>query len=216
LRIDCPIPCSFSVTNSMQAAIVALEFGVLPTTVQKALGAFCGVRGRMERVELNGEADFSVWIDYAHTPDALEKLLQSISQMRRNGGRLVVLFGCGGDRDTKKRPEMGRIASLYADFVVVTSDNCRREDPQRIIEDILSGMDPDTPRCVISDRAEAIRFAVRTARPSDVILLAGKGHEDYEIKGDQRIPFCEKTLVQEAYAKRIENLSDKKEKESDS
>lgn len=216
LRIDCPIPCEFSVMNSMQAAVAALEFGIDPEIVQKTLRDFSGVRGRMEHVALDPEADFSVWIDYAHTPDALEKLLQSVSVRKREGGRIVLLFGCGGDRDRTKRPEMGKIASTYADFVIVTSDNSRGEDPHSIIEEILAGMDSDTPRCVIVDRAEAIGFAVRSAKPKDVILLAGKGHEEYEIRRDERIPFCEKELVQAAYAKRIEQRTNKKEKESDS
>lgn len=202
LRIRCPIPGEFSIVNSMQAAVCALELGFGAAKIKDALASLAGVRGRMERVKLGLQADFTVMIDYAHTPDALENLLRTANAMRRTGGRTVLLFGCGGDRDREKRPIMGKIASQNADFVILTSDNSRSEDPMRILEEILSGIEPNTDYTVIPDRAEAIRYAIRSARADDLILLAGKGHEEYEITGEGRRPFFEKEIVREAFEER--------------
>jgi len=201
LRITCPIPGEFTLMNSMQAAIAALCMGVRTDCVQNALSDFCGVKGRMECVALPG-ADFRVWIDHAHTPDALERLLISARRIKKKNGRVVLLFGCGGDRDRSKRAAMGRIASQYADFVIVTSDNSRGEDPWQIVREICRGILPQTFHRVILDRHEAIRYAVLQAKPDDLILLAGKGHEEYEIIRDERRPFFERAIVQSAFAER--------------
>ncbi|MBE6552813.1 MAG: UDP-N-acetylmuramoyl-L-alanyl-D-glutamate--2,6-diaminopimelate ligase [Ruminococcaceae bacterium] len=202
MRIQCSIPGGFSVINSMQAACCALELGISAPRVQDALASLIGVRGRMERVKLGFDADFTVLIDYAHTPDALENLLRTAAELRDPRGRTVLLFGCGGDRDKGKRPMMGKIASSNADFVIVTSDNSRSEDPQQIIDEICAGMDTRENSVVIVDRADAIRYAIRNARPGDLILLAGKGHEEYEITREGRCAFSEKKLVREAFAER--------------
>ena len=198
-EITLGIPGGFSVMNSLEAAAVALSYGISPETVQRVLRTTAGVTGRMERLRIDG-APFSVLIDYAHTPDALEKLLRSVWEIRRSGERIVLLFGCGGDRDRSKRREMARIASRYADFTIVTADNSRSEDPEQIFSDILKGLDKEKPYTVIRDRRAAIFFAVRSARPGDILILAGKGHETYEIDAEGRHPFDERRIVKEAFA----------------
>ena len=187
--------------NSMQAAMAALSVGCSFQTVQSALAEFGGVKGRMEYVPLEN-ADFKVLIDYAHTPDALERVLKSMRHIKKTTGRVIVLFGCGGDRDRSKRRGMGKIASAYADFVIVTSDNSRSEDPETIIAEICTGILPSCSYRVIADRREAIRYAILKAKKDDLILLAGKGHEEYELIRDQKLPFMEKQIVREAVALR--------------
>ena len=156
----------------------------------------------MERVA-GTPPEFSVFLDYAHTPDALEKLLRSVRGFAGER-RVVLLFGCGGDRDRAKRPLMGRIASRLADFLILTSDNCRSEEPEAILSEILRGVDKEKPYTVIADRREAIRYAILNAQPGDVILLAGKGHENYEIRGCERLPFSERDIVRACLAEREE------------
>ncbi|MBE6576324.1 MAG: UDP-N-acetylmuramoyl-L-alanyl-D-glutamate--2,6-diaminopimelate ligase [Ruminococcaceae bacterium] len=198
--VESPIPGRFTPENSLLAAACARELGIPPHTVQVALARLSGIPGRMERVALPAQLPFSVYIDYAHTPDALEKLLRTARELRRDGGRVVLLFGCGGDRDPTKRKPMGRIAAEMADFVILTSDNSRGEDPETILREILRGMDRERPHTVIPNRAEAIAYAVETARKDDIILLAGKGHEQYEITRQGRMPFDEAALVRRAAA----------------
>ncbi len=203
LRLRCPLPGEFSVMNALEASTAALALGASPATVRDALRTFSGVPGRMERVMWPREntcfpADAAVYVDFAHTPDALEKLLGVAHSMRHRGRRIVLLFGCGGDRDRAKRKVMGRIASRMADFVIITSDNSRTEDPGCIISDILQGMDKESAFTVIPDRAEAIDYAIRHARAGDIILLSGKGHETYEITADGVRPFSEKQIVWDA------------------
>lgn len=197
-HVFCPVSGDFQVMNSMQALAVAHRMGVPFSTGVQAIAAFAGVRGRMEKQPLGEDADISVFIDYAHTPDALERVLTSAKRFCQNGGRLVLLFGCGGDRDPTKRPEMAKLACRYCDRVIVTSDNSRSESTQRIISQILSGMHPETPYIVIPDRAEAIFFAICSASPRDVVLLVGKGHEEYEITKEGKRPFFERELVRRA------------------
>ena len=202
LSLQCGIPGAFTVMNSMQAAVCAKELGFGAAAIKDALASMSGVRGRMERLKLGPAADFSVIIDYAHTPDALEKLLRTAKVFCREGERVVVVFGCGGDRDRSKRPLMGAIASKYADEVIVTSDNSRSEDPEEIIKEIMTGIDPERSVCVIPDRAAAIEAAILTARAGDMILLAGKGHEEYEITKEGRKPFREREIVAQALIRR--------------
>ena len=202
MTVQCGVPGAFNVMNSMQAAICAAELGVGAATIKIALASVTGVRGRMERMRLGVNADFSVIIDYAHTPDALEKLLRTARDLCERNQRVVLVFGCGGDRDRGKRPLMGAVASRYADDVIVTSDNSRSEDPETIIREILEGMDPQKPCRVIPDRKSAIREAVLTAKKGDLILLAGKGHEEYEITKEGRKPFFEREIVLSAFAER--------------
>lgn len=202
LRMFCPIPGRFSMTNSMQAAVAAMELGIRPSSVKEAVASLGGIKGRMERVPLGVDADFTVLIDYAHTPDALENLLRTAHEICRAGERIVLLFGCGGERDVGKRPIMGRIASDYADLVILTSDNSRGEDPKKIREQILSGMDQTREHIVIPDRKQAIEYAILTARQGDLILLAGKGHEEYEILCGERRRFSEREIVEKALLER--------------
>ena len=201
IPISLPIAGVFSSENGGLAALCAYSLGVRAEVIQGALANFAGVRGRMERI-CKGDADFSVFLDYAHTPDALEKLLVSARQLAEADQRIVVLFGCGGDRDRAKRREMGRIASRLADFVILTSDNARNEDPDAILEEILRGIDKEKPYCVIKDRRQAIAYAVEHAFPGDVLLLAGKGHEEYEIRDGMRLPFSEREIVAACLAAR--------------
>ncbi|MBE6690739.1 MAG: UDP-N-acetylmuramoyl-L-alanyl-D-glutamate--2,6-diaminopimelate ligase [Ruminococcaceae bacterium] len=198
LPLEIPVPGDFSVENGALAAITAVSLGISPTAVQEALSRFPGVRGRMERVSQQP----TVLLDYAHTPDALEKLLRTVRGFCEARQRITVLFGCGGDRDPSKRREMGRIASALADLVILTSDNCRFERCEDILREILRGVDKEKPYRVIPDRRAAILYAIGTARESDVILLAGKGHENYEIQGAERRYFSEKEIVAEALAAR--------------
>ena len=147
----------------------------------------------MEIIPTPGKS-YTILNDYSHKPDALENVLRSVKSFAK--GRTVVLFGCGGDRDKTKRPVMGKIAAELADFVIVTSDNPRTEQPQAIIDDILAGMqDSDTPRHVEPDRVAAIHYAMDNARPGDVIILAGKGHEDYQEINHVHYPMDERVIV---------------------
>lgn len=201
VRIKCPVPGEFTVMNALEASAAALALGVSPTAIRTALAAFGGVKGRMERVypaDHRTVFTASVFIDFAHTPDALENLLEAVHRIRRKDQRIVLVFGCGGDRDPSKRKIMARIASRMADSIIITSDNSRTEDPSSIISDILSGMDKESEFAVIPDRADAIRYAIRYARADDIILLAGKGHETYEIDREGRHPFDERQIVQVA------------------
>ena len=198
VRISCPVPGEFTVFNSMEASMMALLLGISPGHIKEALRHFPGVPGRMERVPLEDHAGFSVFLDYAHTPDALENLLVTANRFRRKGERIILLFGCGGDRDPTKRPLMAAVASRLADGIIVTSDNSRSEDPLTIIEDILKGMEEDCDYVVIPNRKDAIHYAVRQAKRGDIILLAGKGHETYELDKNGRHDFCEKNIVLEA------------------
>ncbi len=204
MGIFCPIPGRFSVVNSMQAAVAALALGVPLRTVKDALASLGGIKGRMERVKLGPGADFSVIIDYAHTPDALEKLLSAVRAMTENG-RVVVVFGCGGDRDAGKRAVMGEIAARLADRIIVTSDNSRSEDPLAIIQNILQGIPSTCDYTVIPDREEAIGVVVKEAVLHDIIVLAGKGHEEYEITREGRKAFCEREIVARAYRARMDH-----------
>lgn len=197
-RVHCPIPGRFSVYNSMAVAVCALEQGIDFMTVLQALEVSKGVKGRIEVVPTPG--DCTVMIDYAHSPDGLMNILTSAREIAK--GRLVVLFGCGGDRDKGKRPQMGKIAAELADYCIVTSDNPRSEDPDAIIRDILQGMkDTKTPYDVIVNRREAIHFALSSAEPEDLIILAGKGHETYQILDTGKIHFDEREAVADFYKK---------------
>lgn len=160
-----------------------------------AVSKSSGVKGRIEVVPTPG-TDFTVIIDYAHSPDGLENIITSLREIAK--GRVVTVFGCGGDRDKTKRPKMGKIAAELSDYCVVTSDNPRSEDPSMIINDILEGMKGvSTPYTVVENRKEAIRWAIENARKDDIILLAGKGHETYQILPTGTIHFDEREAVAE-------------------
>ncbi len=191
-RVNCPIPGRFSVYNSLCAATVALAIGIEFEDVLIAIGQSQGVKGRIEVVPTN--TDYTVIIDYAHSPDGLENIITSLKEIAK--GRVVTVFGCGGDRDKTKRPKMGKIAAELSDFCVVTSDNPRSENPSMIIEDILEGMkNIKTPYKVVENRKEAIAWAMKNAKSNDIILLAGKGHETYQILPTGTIHFDEREVV---------------------
>lgn len=193
-RASCPIPGRFSVYNSLCACSVAIALGFDYRDVLSAIAKSKGVKGRIEVVPTN--TDYTVIIDYAHSPDGLENIITSLREITK--GRIVTLFGCGGDRDKTKRPKMGAIAAELSDFCVVTSDNPRSEDPHAIIEDILEGMKgASTPYKVVENRKEAIRWALENAKTGDVILLAGKGHETYQILPTGTIHFDEREVIAE-------------------
>lgn len=196
-----PIPGAFNVINTLEAATAALALGISPSAIMTALGTLAGIDGRMERVRLGAITDFSVFIDYAHTPDALENLLITARHLRKARERVVLVFGCGGDRDKSKRSKMGRIASTLADRIIITSDNSRSEDPMSIIEDIVSGIDKTSDYIIIPERRRAVEFAIREARGEDIILLAGKGHEEYEIDASGKHYFSEREIAAEAAGK---------------
>ncbi|PLZ39622.1 UDP-N-acetylmuramoyl-L-alanyl-D-glutamate--2,6-diaminopimelate ligase, partial [Fischerella thermalis WC542] len=145
--------------------------------------------------------DISVIVDYAHTPDSLENLLKASRPFIP--GKMICVFGCGGDRDRTKRPKMGKIAAELADVAVVTSDNPRTEDPERILQDILAGIPETVQPIVICDRATAIRSAILEAQPGDGVLLAGKGHEDYQILGTEKIHFDDREHARDALEERL-------------
>lgn len=193
-RVSCPIPGRFSVYNSLCAASIAITLGVEFDEVLSAISHSTGVKGRIEVVPT--DTDFTVIIDYAHSPDGLENIITSLREIAKK--RVVTLFGCGGDRDKTKRPKMGKIAAELSDFCVVTSDNPRSENPSAIIDDILEGMKGiSTPYVVVESRKEAIRWALEHAEKDDIILLAGKGHETYQILPTGTIHFDEREVVAE-------------------
>ena len=196
--VNMQIPGQFSVYNGLCAATVCLKLGIPFDRVVAALSAACGVKGRAEVVPTG--RDFTVVIDYAHTPDGLDNICRTLKQCCT--GRLVTLFGCGGDRDKTKRPLMAQAAAALSDYLVITSDNPRSENPSAIIADIVAGLtDSITPYTVVENRIEAIHWAIANAQAGDTILLAGKGHETYQILADETIHLDEREVVAEALAK---------------
>ncbi len=183
-RVTLPIPGGFSVYNALGSLACCLAMGMPLESCAQALAHVHGVKGRVEVVPT--PFDYTVLIDYAHTPDALENVLNTVRGF--TSGRVICVFGCGGDRDPMKRPIMGQIAQRLADVPVVTSDNPRTEEPAAIIRDVLAGFRPDGTKAVVEpDRAKAIALAMSMAKKGDVVLLAGKGHETYqEVNGVQR------------------------------
>ena len=188
------VPGGFSVYNSMGVIVCLTELGYPFAEILRAVAQFDTVPGRMEIVPT--DTPYTVVIDYAHTPDALENVLKTLRQITE--GRVFAVFGCGGDRDKTKRPIMGEIAAANADVVIVTSDNPRTEDPEAILDDIMQGI--VKPKCVvyrICDRREAIAKAMKKAKAGDVILLAGKGQETYQIIGHEKHHLDEREVVAE-------------------
>lgn len=194
----------FSVYNALAAIAAGLALGLSLDDVVQSIERVPGIRGRFEVV---CEKPY-VLVDYAHTPDGLENILNAARAVTPKGGRLIAVFGCGGDRDATKRPKMGRIAEQLADLLVITSDNPRSEDPQQIITDVISGIQRfDSSRMVVeADRKQAIHQAIDMAQPDDIIVVAGKGHEDYQILADRTIHFDDREVVQE-YVKQKRELS---------
>jgi UDP-N-acetylmuramoyl-L-alanyl-D-glutamate--2,6-diaminopimelate ligase len=192
----------FNVYNALASIAVGWREGIDPEVIGAALFSVEGVPGRFEPVSEGQE--FAVVVDYAHTPDGMENVLSTARGIAREG--LITVFGCGGDRDRGKRPLMGEAAARWSDYVIVTSDNPRTEDPGRIIGDILPGLErmPAERREVVEDRRTAIRRAVGMARPGDVVVIAGKGHETYQIVGTSTLPFDDREVAREALRERRE------------
>lgn len=189
------IPGKFSVYNALAALAALAALGFSLSDSADALGRCHGVKGRVEVVPTG--RDFTVLIDYAHTPDAIENVLRAVKETAP--ARVGILFGCGGDRDRSKRPKMGAVSAKLADYMIITSDNPRTEQPQAIIDDILEGIKgTKTPFNVIPDRREAIKYAIDNAQKDDVIILAGKGHETYQIVGKTKTHMDEREIVAEA------------------
>lgn len=187
-----PVSGMFSVYNGLCAFGGALGLGMNPDQVAEGLSKADGVLGRLERVDTN--TDYSVIIDYAHTPDGLENVLSAVNSFKK--GRCIAVFGCGGDRDSTKRPIMGEIGTKMADIAIITSDNPRCEDPKKIINDIVSGA-IDGKYTVVENRKEAIGYALSLAQKDDIVLLLGKGQETYQIIGKEKIHFDEREIVKE-------------------
>ncbi len=186
----------FNVYNALAALSVGLAEGINPDSVKKALESVKGIPGRMEKVD-EGQ-DFSVFVDYAHTPDGLENIIRAARGFAR--GRVITVFGCGGDRDRTKRPIMGEISARLSDYTILTSDNPRTEEPLFIISQIEEGARKKIDRSkysIIPDRREAIGYAIKMAKPGDVVLIAGKGHETYQIVGEKVLHFDDREVARE-------------------
>ena len=197
-----PLLGRFNLMNQLQAVGALLQQGLPMRPLLTGLASFKGVPGRMERVTLaSGQPLPTVLVDYAHTPDGLENALAASRPFAN--GRLICVFGCGGDRDRSKRPQMGSIAARLADQVVVTSDNPRSENPDQILDDVVAGIPSETNLTVEADRATAIAAAIAGAQPDDLVLIAGKGHEDYQILGTTKIHFDDREEAEKALRARL-------------
>ncbi len=203
LDISSPLVGEHNVMNLLAAVGVGVALGMAPETIGRALGSVGSVPGRFERVEAG--QPFLVVVDYAHTPDALENTLETARKLVDAGGRLGVVFGCGGDRDRGKRPLMGAIAARLCDHVWITSDNPRSEPPERIIADIVAGIPGGAVvdrHETLPDRKAAIQRALAWARTGDVVVIAGKGHETYQVIGSEVLPFDDRAQARAALAGR--------------
>ncbi len=201
-QINSPLVGKPHVYNMLTATATALELGYDLDSISKGLSTCVGAPGRFERVEHGG--DFAVVVDYAHTDDALLNTLKTARELTQ--GQIITVFGCGGDRDRTKRRPMGEIAGEHSDFVIITSDNPRNEDPLKIIEEIEVGVKSrNADYEVISDRREAIYRAVAKARAEDVVIIAGKGHENYQLVGGNKFHFDDREVAAEALERRNED-----------
>jgi UDP-N-acetylmuramoyl-L-alanyl-D-glutamate--2,6-diaminopimelate ligase len=200
LELHSPLPGRFNVLNVLEAVATARALGVPDDVIVAALPAAGRVPGRFEPVDEGQE--FALLVDYAHTPDSLENVLAAARPL--TDGRLICVFGCGGDRDRGKRPQMGEISARLADLTIVTSDNPRSEDPQAIVDEILTGIGDRAATEAIVDRRAAIERAVQMAQPGDVVVVAGKGHEQgQEFEGGRKLPFDDATVAREALRARL-------------
>jgi UDP-N-acetylmuramoyl-L-alanyl-D-glutamate--2,6-diaminopimelate ligase len=198
--VKTPLLGLYNVSNCLATAGLCLAAGLDLETIAAGLSALKTIPGRLEKIDF--PCDFSVLIDYAHTDDALKNVLSTLKPLCK--GKLIVVFGCGGDRDKTKRPRMAQVAEQLADFIIVTSDNPRTENPDEIIKDIIPGFEnPDSQTILIEpDRKKAIASSIRTADKYDIILIAGKGHETYQMIGKQKFDFSDKQIAQE-YLKKL-------------
>jgi UDP-N-acetylmuramoyl-L-alanyl-D-glutamate--2,6-diaminopimelate ligase len=199
-QVKTPLLGRYNVANHLAAAGLCLGAGLDLATVAAGLSLLKGVPGRLEKVANDGE--FAVLVDYAHTDDALHNVLTTLKPLCK--GRLITLFGCGGDRDKTKRPRMAAVVEQLADVIFVTSDNPRTEKPEAIINDIMVGFrDLNSERLTVEpDRRRAIELAIDAARPDDIVLLAGKGHETYQIIGDKKFDFSDKDIARQCLRER--------------
>ena len=197
-RVSAPLVGKFNIYNILLAIGTATMLGIEINDAISAIETILPIKGRMQR--LDDTLNFSVYIDYAHTPDGLEKVIHTLKGISK--GRVITVFGCGGERDREKRAIMGEISGRYSDYTVITSDNPRGENPLDIIEDILVGIKKTTGRySVIPDRREAIDYSLNFARRDDIVLIAGKGQENYQIIGDKKFPFDEAEIVRKSILK---------------
>ncbi|MFU8811700.1 MAG: UDP-N-acetylmuramoyl-L-alanyl-D-glutamate--2,6-diaminopimelate ligase [Balneolaceae bacterium] len=205
--IETPLIGRFNAMNVAQAFLALRSLGFTPSQAASALAASSGAPGRLERVTAGDTAYRQpvVLVDYAHTPDALKNVLKTLKGFKKPGQQLIVVFGCGGDRDTSKRPAMAAIAELYADEIVVTSDNPRTEDPEQIIDDIFAGFKEPKKIRSITSRRDAIREAIRIADAGDIVLIAGKGHETYQEINGERHHFDDREEARKALSNRNGN-----------
>jgi len=202
-RVELPIPGLFSVYNALAAIAATVLLGFDIESIAPTLKLYSGVKGRAEVIPTGN--DYTVLIDYAHTPDALENIITTVRGFAE--GRVVTIFGCGGDRDKKKRPLMGDIATKLSDFVIITTDNPRSEKPGEIIDEIVSGInEPKSKYKVIESREEAICRALDELRTKDVLIIAGKGHETYQVIGNEKIHFDDREIVAEHLRKNRVNM----------
>ncbi|MCC0179129.1 UDP-N-acetylmuramoyl-L-alanyl-D-glutamate--2,6-diaminopimelate ligase [Waterburya agarophytonicola K14] len=202
IAFNSPLVGQFNLANLLAATGTALHLGIDLKTITDSLADFAGVPGRMERVQVDPSQDITVIVDYAHTPDSLANLIKASRPFI--SGKTICVFGCGGDRDRTKRPLMGKIAAELADVAVVTSDNPRTENPEQILKDVVAGIPDTATSTVISDRAQAIATAIKNARSGDGILIAGKGHEDYQILGTEKIHFDDREQARIALSDRYQ------------
>jgi len=193
LRIKTPLLGRFNVANHLAAAGLCLSAGLDLETIARGLFALDAIPGRLENVK--SDAPFTVLVDFAHTDDALDNVLSTLKPLCK--ARLIVVFGCGGDRDKTKRPRMAKVVEKYADMAIVTSDNPRTENPNDIISQVVAGFkDPGSPKIKIEpDRKKAIALAIESAKKGDVVIIAGKGHENYQIIGKQKFPFSDQQIA---------------------
>ena len=192
VELDSELMGKHNLYNMMAATGTLLSLGLSPGTTGRALSELTRIPGRLEKIENTSGID--VFVDYAHTPDALENVLECLKPFCAQ--RLITLVGCGGDRDRKKRPLMAAVGRRYSDILIITSDNPRTEDPEGIIADMTEGIEPRDPGViVIADREEAIKHAVNKAGSGDTVLIAGKGHEDYQIIGTEKIHFDDREIA---------------------
>jgi UDP-N-acetylmuramoyl-L-alanyl-D-glutamate--2,6-diaminopimelate ligase len=210
--IQSPLTGNFNAYNIAEAYLICLALGCSKSNIASALSSARGAPGRLEKVMVNNSSSLPVvFVDYAHTPDALEKVSNTLAQVKTTGQQLYIVFGCGGNRDITKRPLMASVAEKYGDIVVATSDNPRFEDPEKILDDIFSGFNNPDKVVRQPDREKAIGFAINDASEHDLILIAGKGHEDYQEINDKRHHFDDREIARKALLNRNKALKADKE-----
>lgn len=195
IRVDCPLSGEFNLKNILAAVAVAINLGIKPETISQALSQTESIPGRLQEIYKSGYP--RIFVDYAHTPDAIKNVLETLKEIIPQDGKLIALFGCGGDRDRKKRPMMAKSVESFADFAVVTDDNPRFEDPQHIIKETVKGFSKSMSYKIINGRKKAIMWTLKNFSENDIIALLGKGHEIYQEINGKRYPFNEVQIVKD-------------------